>query len=89
MLKPGGPLLVTDADRSTTFEDTANFITHYRLPRFLDGVNLAIFRTLIAGRSIDLDDARALASRIDLVDKDVCRITDSPLVILSGRRTSS
>jgi ubiquinone/menaquinone biosynthesis C-methylase UbiE len=87
VLKPGGPFLVTDADRSATFEDAENFITHYKMPRFLDGVNLAIFRTWIAGRSIDLEDARALASRIDLVDKDVCRIAGAPLVMLSGRRT--
>jgi SAM-dependent methyltransferase len=48
--------------------------------------NLAIFRTWIAGRSIDLDDARALADRIDLVDKDVSRIADAPILMISGRR---
>jgi ubiquinone/menaquinone biosynthesis C-methylase UbiE len=86
VLKPGGPLLVTDADRSATFEDSANFIKHYKFPRFLDGPNLAVFRTWIAGRSIDLDDARALASGVDLVDAEVGRIPDSPLVMIAGRR---
>jgi ubiquinone/menaquinone biosynthesis C-methylase UbiE len=88
VLKPGGPLLVTDADRSATFEDSANFISHYKMPRFLDAINLAIFYTWIAGRSIDLDDGRALASSTDdLVDVDVSRIPDSPIMMISGRRT--
>ena len=86
VLKPGGPLLITDADRSATFEDAESFIAMYPTPRFLRGANLGIFRTWIAGRSIDLDDARALADRIDLVDKDVSRIEDAPILMISGRR---
>jgi ubiquinone/menaquinone biosynthesis C-methylase UbiE len=86
VVKPGGPLLVTDADRSATFEDSENLIANYSTPRFLGGPNLAFFRTWIAGRSLDLDDARDLASRIKLVDKDVSRIPGLPLLMISGRR---
>ncbi|TFV60021.1 class I SAM-dependent methyltransferase [Mycobacterium sp. PS03-16] len=86
VLKPGGPLLVTDADRSATFDDAKDFISHYKMPRFLDGPNLALFRTWIAGRSIDLDDARALAASVHLDEVDVRRIPDSPLVMIAGRR---
>jgi SAM-dependent methyltransferase len=82
VLEPGGPLLVTDADRSATFEDSQNLVANYTTPRFLGGPNLAFFRTWIAGRSLDLDDARDLASRIDLVDKDVSRIEGLPLLML-------
>jgi len=89
VLKPGGPLLITETDRSTSFEDAKRFIENYTTPRFLGGINLAIFRTLIAGRSIDLDDARDLASRIHLVDKDVCRIAGMPILMISGRRPSA
>lgn len=88
VLKPEGPLLITEADRSTSFEDAERFIENYTTPRFLGGINLAIFRTWIAGRSIDLDDARDLAGRIDLVDKDVCRIAGMPILMISGRRPS-
>ena len=88
VLKPGGPLLVTEADRSTSFEDAERLIANYATPRFLGGLNLAFFRTWIAGRSLDLDDARDLASRIELVDKDVCRIAGLPLLMISGRRPS-
>jgi ubiquinone/menaquinone biosynthesis C-methylase UbiE len=86
VLKASGPLLVTDADRSATFEDCQRFVENYASPRFLGGPNLAFFRTWIAGRSLDLDDLRDLASRIDLVDKDVSRIPKFPLLTLSGRK---
>jgi ubiquinone/menaquinone biosynthesis C-methylase UbiE len=86
VLKPGGPLLVTEADRSATFEDCQRFIANYASPRFLAGPNLAFFRTWIAGRSLDLDDLRDLASRIELDDKDVSRIPEFPLLMLSGRK---
>jgi ubiquinone/menaquinone biosynthesis C-methylase UbiE len=86
VLKPGGSLLITEADRGTSFEDAERFIENYTTPRFLGGLNLAIFRTWIAGRSIDLDDARDLASRIDLLDKDVRRIAGMPILMISGRR---
>ena len=88
VLKPGGPLLITDADRSTSFEDAQRFIEDYKMPRFLGSINLAIFHTWIAGRSISLDEARDLASRFDLVDEHVSRITDMPLVMISGRQPS-
>ncbi|MCV7148424.1 class I SAM-dependent methyltransferase [Mycobacterium riyadhense] len=86
VLKPGGPLLVTDADRSAIFEDAQEFVGRYAMPRFLRGVNLAIFRTWIAGRSIDLADARDLVDCVDLIDKDASRIVNSPLIMISGRR---
>lgn len=86
VLKRGGPLLVTEADRSATFEDAERFITFYKAPRFLDRVNLAIFRTWIAGRAIDLDDGRTLADRPDLVDVTVSRIPGSPIMMIAGRR---
>lgn len=39
VLKPGGPLLVTDAARSATFEDSENLIANYSTPVFLGGPN--------------------------------------------------
>jgi ubiquinone/menaquinone biosynthesis C-methylase UbiE len=89
VLKPAGPLLINDADRGVTYEDAQNFITHYKAPRLFDGINLAMFRTWIAGRSVDLDDLRALANREDLVDVDVSRVPDSVLVMISARRADT
>jgi hypothetical protein len=82
-------LLITEADRSTSFEDAERFIANYTTPRYLGGINLAIFRTWIAGRSIELDDARDLGSRTDLVDKDVCRIAGMPILMISGLKPSA
>lgn len=86
VLKSGGPLLVTEADRSATFEDSERLIANYSTPRFLARPNLAFFCTFISGRSIDMDEARDLASRIDLVDKDVSRIEGWPILMISGRK---
>jgi ubiquinone/menaquinone biosynthesis C-methylase UbiE len=87
VLKPGGPLLVTDADRSAKFEDADDFVKHYKFPRIFHAPNLAVFRTWIAGRSIDLEEGRALADGVpNLVDVEVGRIPDAPLVMIAGRR---
>jgi SAM-dependent methyltransferase len=34
VVKPGGPLLTTDADRSVTFDDAANFASYYKIRAF-------------------------------------------------------
>jgi hypothetical protein len=69
--------------------EAERFFENYTTPRILGGVNLAIFRTWIAGRSIDLDDARDLVSRIDRVDKGLSRIAGIPILMISGRRPSA
>ncbi|CAN5537656.1 hypothetical protein BH10ACT9_BH10ACT9_50980 [soil metagenome] len=90
VLKPGGPLLVTDADRSATFDDSAEFVRNYKFPRIFDTIQLAVFRTWIAGRSIDLDEGRELAAGVpDLVDVEVARVPDSPIMMIAGRRAPS
>lgn len=89
VLKPGGPLLVTDADRSATFDDSAEFVRHYKFPRIFDAIQLAVFRTWIAGRSVDLDEGRELADRVDLIDVEVGRVPDSPIMMIAGRRAPS
>lgn len=88
VLKPGGPLLITDTDRSATSDDAAKFVSYYKMPRFLDGLHLTILRTWISGRSIDLDEGRELASQVDLVDVDVSRIPDAPIMLISGHRAT-
>ncbi|WP_239656339.1 class I SAM-dependent methyltransferase [Mycobacterium riyadhense] len=86
VLKPSGPLLIVEVDRSMTFENAYAFVSRYRAPRFLRGPMLAMFRTWVAGRSIDMEDARAIASGLDLIDNDSRRIPNSPLLMISGRR---
>lgn len=84
VLKPSGPLLIVEVDRSMTFETASLFVSNYRAPQFMRGPILAMFRTWVAGRSIDLEDARAIADSLNLVDSDFRRIADSPLLLISG-----
>ena len=83
------PIVDNRGDHSTSFENAERFIENYTTPCFLAGLNLAIFRAWIGGRSLDLDDARDLASRTDLVDNDVCRIVGMPILMTSGLRPSA
>lgn len=52
-------------------------------------VALAGFRTFVAGHSIDLDDARALAAAIPEASWTIERIPDSPGLLVTGRRLAS
>ena len=51
-----------------------------------DSISSPPFRTFIAGQSIDLDDARALAANLDLNPCDVGRIDGTPGLAISGRK---
>ncbi len=74
VLRRGGPLLVTDADRSVRWDDCTAFVKGWNAPKIQYGVNLALFRTWVAGRSLDLDDARDVAGSLALDDADVGRV---------------
>jgi ubiquinone/menaquinone biosynthesis C-methylase UbiE len=86
VLKPGGPLLVTDADRSATFEDSQNLVANCTTPRFLGGPNLAFFRTWIAGgRSTWTTLATSRAASTSST-KTSPAFEGLPLLMLSGRK---
>lgn len=89
VLKPGGQLLVMEADRGCRAEDAASWAANTRLPRPLQPLLLAYFRTVVTGQSIDLDDARALWAELPLVEKQMPRrIPDSPAMVMTGRKAS-
>ena len=60
VLKPGGQLLVGEADRGCRFPDVVAWTRNSRVPRPLHIVLHLYFRTFVAGQSIDLGDARQL-----------------------------
>lgn len=64
VVRPGGLLLITEADRSCRFEDMNRFIDRLGLPRFAKPVFRMVYRTHVAGQSIDLLDARELRERV-------------------------
>ena len=85
-LRPGGQLLVVEADRGCRLEDARSFVSRWRFPAVTRPVNLALFRTLVAGRSLDLDDARALMSDLPLARWEVIRLEGTPAILMRGER---
>ncbi|MGB8221051.1 MAG: class I SAM-dependent methyltransferase [Polyangiales bacterium] len=86
VLRPGGELMVVEADRGCRLEDAWSFVARWRLPALARPINLLLFRTLVAGRSLDLDDARALLSDLPLSTWDVTRLRGTPAILLRARR---
>jgi ubiquinone/menaquinone biosynthesis C-methylase UbiE len=84
VLRPGGQLLVVEADRGCRLEDARTFVSHWRLPAIARPVNLALFRTLVAGRSLDLDDGRSLMSGLPLSSWEVSRLQGTPALLMRG-----
>jgi ubiquinone/menaquinone biosynthesis C-methylase UbiE len=84
VLAPEGKLVVVEADRGCRHEDTVEFVRRFRLPRVLGPLALAAFRTWVAGRSLDLDEARALMEGLGLSEQRVERIEGAPALLLLG-----
>lgn len=86
VLKPGGRLLVLEADRGCHLDDAKRFVERARIPRALVPIALAGFRTWVAGQGLDLDDARALLAQLPLRDARASRLPGTPAVLLEGTR---
>ena len=83
-VRPGGQLLIVEADRGCRFEDARSFVSRWRFPAITRPINLALFRTLVAGRSLDLDDARALMGDLPLARWEVIRLEGMPAILMRG-----
>ncbi len=86
VLAPGGLLVVVEADRGCTFEDAKRFVSRWRVAPIARPLLLGLFRTLVAGRSLDLDDARALVGGLPVASADVRRIPGTPALIIEATR---
>jgi ubiquinone/menaquinone biosynthesis C-methylase UbiE len=87
VLKPGGLLLVGEADRGCRFPDVVAWTRESRVPRPLQIVLHLYFRTFVAGQSIDLDDARQLWTSLALAEPDgPRRIPGTPGLVMTGRK---
>jgi len=87
VLRPGGQLLVMEADRGCRPEDALRWTGNTRVPAPLRPLLLAYFRTIVTGQSIDLDDARQLWDPLPLADKEPPRrIPNTPALVMSGRK---
>jgi ubiquinone/menaquinone biosynthesis C-methylase UbiE len=86
VLRPGGQLLVVEADRGCRLEDARSFVSRWKFPALMRPLNVVLFRALVAGRSLDLEDARALMSGLPLASWEVTRIEGTPALVMRGER---
>ena len=84
VLRPGGRLVVTEADRGCRFEDAAAFVRRWRLPRAVFPLNLALFRTWVAGQAFDLAEFEAFAAALPLDERRTRRVEGTPGIVLEG-----
>ncbi|GMW02757.1 MAG: hypothetical protein AMXMBFR84_38930 [Candidatus Hydrogenedentota bacterium] len=86
VLKPGGRLAIVEADRGCRLEDARSFVKHWRIPGILKPVFLPVFRTFVAGQSLDLVDAMALFAGLDVDNSDAHRIPGTPGLIMLAHK---
>jgi ubiquinone/menaquinone biosynthesis C-methylase UbiE len=79
VVRPGGLLVITESDRSCRFEDMNRFIDRIALPSFAKPVFRMVYRTHVAGQSIDLLDARELLVDVSGAELTVVRTSNGGL----------
>jgi ubiquinone/menaquinone biosynthesis C-methylase UbiE len=84
VLRPGGRLMVTEADRGCRFEDAAAFVRRWRLPQAVFPLNLALFRTWVAGQAFELAEFEAFAAALPLDEPRARRVDGTPGIVLEG-----
>lgn len=85
VLAPAGRLLVAEVDRGCRNQDAREFVARCKIPRACVPVALALFRTYVAGESLDADDARIWLGELGLQSHEVRRIAGTPGLLLEGR----
>ncbi len=86
VLKPGGALHISEADRSCKLDDVRNFVAEWPLPRPARALMVPFFRTWVAGQSLDLEEARVALQGHGLVDACVRRVAGLPVFMMEARR---
>lgn len=89
VLKPGGTLLVVEADRGARVEDVEGFVGNLAFPRTMKPALPALVplvRTFVHGRSLDLDEARSLARGLPLEGARAERVTEAPALRIVGTK---
>ena len=82
--RPGGQIVVVEADRACHLRDAARFVKMVGVPRPLAPLALAGFRTWVAGQSLTVDEARALFSGLPVKDARVESVPGAPTFLMSA-----
>ncbi|WP_020672347.1 class I SAM-dependent methyltransferase [Amycolatopsis nigrescens] len=89
VLRPGGLLNVIEIDRGCLLSDVRALLGRLPVTRFTLGLGVMGFRTFVAGRSIDLDDAQRFVLGLPLADVSVRRIPGEPNIQILGHKQAS
>jgi SAM-dependent methyltransferase len=85
VLRPGGALAVAEADCGCRYDDAKAFVARWRILPPFRPVALAFSRTTVAGKALDLDEARELLAALPLAHRHVERIAGTPGLLMKGR----
>ena len=85
VLKPTGGLSIVEVDRGCSNHTSRNFIADWPTPRLTRPLALAMFRTWVAGPSVDLEDARQLVAPLDDPKLTVERLETTPMLVIRRR----
>jgi len=84
VVRPGGTVVIAEADRGCQLDDARGFVARWRVPRLLRPVALAGFRTWVAGQGLDLDEARALLDQVGVTERFAERVAGAPFLVFGG-----
>ena len=85
VLGPASGLTIVEVDRGCTNRASLDFIADWPVPWITRPLALAMFRTWVAGPSIDLDDARQLTSTMGSGEWTVARLEKTPMLVIRRR----
>ena len=88
VLRPGGHLVVVEADRGCKLDDAKAFLQDLRVPGLLEPLLVAAIRTWGAGISVTTDEARAMAASLPLVDVEVTPVPGKPVLAIKARKVT-
>lgn len=89
VLKPGGTLLILEADRGAREDDLQDFVKNLAFPRTVKPmlpVLLKVVRTFVHGRSLDLPDLQALGAGLPLEGARIERVAEAPALRITGTK---
>ena len=77
---------MVEVDRGCLLEDARSVVTRWHMPAPMRPLALVLFRTFVAGQSLDLDDSRRLLSALPLTDVAFERLAETPCISFRGVR---
>ena len=89
VLRPGGRLIIAEADRACTLDEARNFVGNWHIPRLARPVAMTLFRTFVAGQAIDPIEAREHLDSQPLEETEVRRQPGLPSLAMIGVKTGN